>query len=301
MSSGVAGTRGAAPVHRPSPLVGAIRWDAWVGDVPTYNDRGPTAVGLQVERVLGPAHWHDRLPFYARELSAHSVEVRATSQDVMDQEIAYASAAGLDYWAFVYYRPGSGLDTGRRLSLASARRSEIAFCLIFDSIPRFRSAMRDRGELLDAFARPEHVRVLGGRPLVFFMPRPARSPADIDVPALRGEIEAGRAPAVAARVGDPYIVVMGGHPPITRWAVDTLGLDAGSFYAEPGRGGVAFAELAGTAQRRWDAYREAGVRVVPWVTTGWDPRPRVENTVSWTTVDPDAWAQRATPAEIAVH
>jgi deazaflavin-dependent oxidoreductase (nitroreductase family) len=29
-----------------------------------------SAVGLQVERALGPAHWHDQLPFYAREPSA---------------------------------------------------------------------------------------------------------------------------------------------------------------------------------------------------------------------------------------
>jgi hypothetical protein len=37
------------------------------------------------------------------------------------------------------------------------------------------------------------------------------------------------------------------------------------------------------------------------VTTGWDPRPRVEHPVSWTTVAADAWAQPATPAEIAAH
>src|SRR5262245_14981198 len=115
----------AAPVPAaPSrPLVGAIRWDAWVGDLPTFRGAGlaePTAVGLQVERVLGPAHWHDRLPFYARELSADAVEVRGASQAVVDQEIAYAAAAGLDYWAFVWYPPRSGLDTARRHYLASA-------------------------------------------------------------------------------------------------------------------------------------------------------------------------------------
>src|SRR5262245_15451812 len=268
-----------APVPPSHPLVGAIRWDAWVGDLPTFGGAGlaePTAVGLQVERVLGSAHWHDRLPFYARELSDDTVEVRGASQAVIDQEIAYATGAGLDYWAFVWYPPGSGLDTARRLYLASTRRSEIAFCLIFGSLPGLRSALRDPGELLDAFARPEHVRVLGGRPLVFFMPRPARSPADVDVAALRREIEAVRAAAVAARVGDPYLVVMGGDPPIARWAVDALGLDAVSAYAESGTGGVAFAELACTAERRWDALREAGLRVVPWVTSGRDPRPRVE-------------------------
>ena len=78
---------------------------------------------------------------------------------------------------------------------------------------------------------------------------------------------------------------------------------AGSASAEAGTGGVAFAGLTRSraAERHRDAFREAGLRVVPWVTTGWDPRPRVEHPVSGTTVAPDAWAQPGTPAEIAAH
>jgi hypothetical protein len=94
---------------------------------------------------------------------------------------------------------------------------------------------------------------------------------------------------------------MGGRPEPTREAVDALGLDAASAYAQAGRGGVAFAALTRAAEERWDAFREVGLRVLPWVTSGWDPRPRVEHPVSWTTCDPDAWAQPATPAEIASH
>jgi hypothetical protein len=284
-----------------APLVGAIRWDAWVGDLPTYNSAGPTAVGRQVERTLGPAHWRDRLPFYARELSADAVEVRGAGQAVVDQELAYAAAAGLDYWAFVWYPPGSGLDTARRRYLASALRSRMAFCLIYAHLTPFRTALRAPGELLDAFGRPEYVRVLGGRPLLFFMARAATVPTAAELAALRRDLEAVRNAAVAAGAGNPYVVGMGGRPASVREVVDALGLDAASAYAEAGTGGVAFAELARAAERRWDAFREAGQRVVPWVTTGWDPRPRVEHPVSWTTVAADAWAQSGTPAEIAAH
>jgi hypothetical protein len=298
MSSGAA----AGPAAPPGPLVGAIRWDAWVGDLPTTGAAGqPTAVGLQVERVLGPAHWRDRLPFYARELSDHAVEVRGASQALIDQEIVYAAAAGLDYWAFVWYPPGSGLDTARRLYLASAHRSRIAFCLLFDGLARFRHAIRDRGELLDAFARPEHVRVAGGRPLVFFLARASTAPTATDLAALRREIDATRAAAVAAGVGDPYIACMGSPTRQLVDAIDALGLDAGSAYATPGRGGMPFARLARAAEQCWDGYRDAGVRVLPGVTTGWDPRPLVETPVSWSTWDPDGWAQPGTPDEIAAH
>ncbi len=35
------------------PLIGASRWDAWVGDAPSDHVAAPL-VGLQVERSLGP-------------------------------------------------------------------------------------------------------------------------------------------------------------------------------------------------------------------------------------------------------
>ena len=86
-------------------------------------------VGLMVEKTLGPRHWHDRLPFYAREVSNSAVEVRGHSQAVMDQEIASASAAGLDYWAFVIYPPDNPLSLGFKLYLNSPVKSKIHFCL----------------------------------------------------------------------------------------------------------------------------------------------------------------------------
>ncbi len=65
-------------------VVGAIRWDAWFG-------------GGSYQRYLAPANWHTRLPFYSTIGPDGGVEVRSDSQQVMDQEIAYAAAAGLDY------------------------------------------------------------------------------------------------------------------------------------------------------------------------------------------------------------
>jgi hypothetical protein len=106
---------------------------------------------------------------------------------------------------------------------------------------------------------------------------------------------------VAAGAGDPYIACMGGRPAFTREAVAALGLDAGAACAEAGEGGMAYAALTRAAGRRRDALREAGLRVVPWVTTGWDARPKVEHPLSWSARDHDGWAQPGTPGEIAAH
>jgi hypothetical protein len=67
------------PTVLPTPnpdngIVGAIRWDAWVGELPTFGDAtSEDRVGLIVERTLGPAHWHYCLPFYAVEVGENQV------------------------------------------------------------------------------------------------------------------------------------------------------------------------------------------------------------------------------------
>jgi len=83
----------AAQSPAPRPSVGAIRWDAWHG--PASN------VGLTVEKTLAPARWHYRLPFFGKAVGENAVEARGDTQEIMDREIEYAHAAGLDYWAFV--------------------------------------------------------------------------------------------------------------------------------------------------------------------------------------------------------
>ena len=47
----------------------------------------------------------------------------------MDREISYASAAGLDYWAFVNYPEQEAMSSGLKLYLSSEHRSRINFCL----------------------------------------------------------------------------------------------------------------------------------------------------------------------------
>ena len=94
-------------------LVGAIRWDAW---------HGPASdVGLIVEKTLAPAHWHYRLPFYAKVVGENAVEIRGHTRAVMDREIVYAHEAGLDYWAFVVYPEGNALSLGLTCYLSSEK------------------------------------------------------------------------------------------------------------------------------------------------------------------------------------
>jgi hypothetical protein len=66
------------------PIVGAIRWDGWYGD---------STVTKAVEASLGQPKYHFHLPWFAHG----SVRINGDSQAIMEQEIAYAAAARLNY------------------------------------------------------------------------------------------------------------------------------------------------------------------------------------------------------------
>src|SRR5438046_1625434 len=90
-----------------APIVGAIRWDGW------YGDGGVTKA---VEASLGQPKYHFRLPWFARVMDEGKVSINGDSQAIMEQEIAYAAQAGLNYWAFLDYldqAPGMSIGLNR--------------------------------------------------------------------------------------------------------------------------------------------------------------------------------------------
>ncbi len=124
------------------PRGGAIRWDAWTGG----------AITEQVERTLGPARYHDRLPWFAEMTGENSVQIDGSGQEVMDREIGFAAGAGLDFWAFLLYAEDSPMSVALGQYLRSRRREEIRFCLILHNTLRALAEdwprERDRGVAL---------------------------------------------------------------------------------------------------------------------------------------------------------
>lgn len=113
---------------QPWPVVGAIRWDAWTGG----------EVTAQVERTLGPQEYHPRLPWFAEVMGASKVRIDGSPQAIMDQEIAFAADAGLDYWAFLLYPEPNSMSKAIKQYLRSARRHRINFCVILHNAFRCR-------------------------------------------------------------------------------------------------------------------------------------------------------------------
>jgi hypothetical protein len=270
----------------PRPIVGAIRWDAWTGG----------EVTAQVERSLGPAEYHSRLPWFAKVEDNGRVRIDGSPQPVMDQEIAFATAAGLDYWAFLLYPESASMSRSLKNYLCSAQRDRINFCLILHNSFTVSEEQwpKERDRAVALLKERGYQTVLGRRPLVyaFWDNFPAQRFAEFQ--------------RVAQAAGiSPYCVYMGWNPASDFRTASAKGFQAVSAYAY-GSAEATFAGLCQAVERHyWQNALTAKVPYIPLVTTGWDKQPRKDNPVSWE-LNQDyhqqaAFPATATPQEIASH
>lgn len=261
------------------PAVGAIRWDAWFGD------KG--LPGRAVEKSLGPARWHGRLPTCATVLSTDQVKISCDSAAQMSLEIDQAAAAGLSYWAFVAYPDDDPMSDGLKTYLRNAGKPKIGFALISEMdkwgdrqrypavIERYVGLMSD----------PQYQRTAHKRPL-FYLGFISDVALDSRFGGRQGFARAVaefRALAIRKGAGDPYIVLLDGNVERGKSFIHDLGLDAISAYAvsDAAVQDGDFRQLAALAAAFWTRASRANLALVPPVMTGWDRRPRVQTPVPW--------------------
>jgi hypothetical protein len=286
----------------PSPPEGAAPWvDIFVDGVRGAYHLPFLSAVVEVDHVYFQTNPTLTTDFYVDDVSVEvteSVNADATSQAVMDQEIQYASAAGIDYWAFDYY-PSQPMTQSRDLYLSSAYKALINWCAILDGNFGFGDDFwANLAVLVARMAEPNYQTVLGDRPLVYMI---AGVTAD--------RVAAIRSKAAEAGLADPYVVVTGWTAQSAADLKTTVGADAVSRYAAvPSSTAVPYSTLTSGESSLWPQYATAAGQVVPTVTTGWDPRDRHDYPAPWgpqpdTTYlqDDDYWAQQATPAQIAAH
>lgn len=275
-------------------LVGAIRWDAWY-------DPADGAIARAVERSLAPAKYHFRLPFFAAETGPDSVRIDGDLQAVMDREIRFAADAGIDYWAFDAYSPGSVMNNALRLYLSSPISNRIGYCLLLTGI----DLLADQslvGRHAALMSGRSYQKVLAGRPLYFLL---------FGEPAIAGlggwdkaksRLDGLRQQARLQGAGDPYVVLLDENVADAAEAARRLACDAiGSYAVNENRSRAPFAELVNEAEMLRNRLAATGLPIVPPVTTGFDRRPRVDHPVPWDPAsgDPELFYQTARPPEIA--
>ncbi len=283
------------------PIVGAIRWDGWYGD---------GGVVKEVEVSLGQPKYHFRLPWFAKLIGDDKVSINGDSQAIMEQEIAYAAKAGLNYWAFVdYMDEAPGMTIGLNRYRAAKDKNHIRYCLVEEGARLDKAGTKAWSKLVEHFRHPDYQTVLDGRPLLFLFGKTTKLG--------KAEWEELKSQTIAAGLKAPYLVLMG-------WEAEkdseALGFDAISEYACSGKGYTTDPETYerltshSVIEKLWGKWKRERTPCITFATAGWDTRPRQERPPTWcswvkATPDPTPPGQQkplidattATPDELAAH
>ena len=283
------------------PIVGAIRWDGWYGEGGVVDE---------VELSLGQPKYHFRLPWFSRVVSEGKVSINGDSQAIMEQEIAYAAQAGLNYWAFVDYLDESpGLSIALNRYLGAKEKKGIRYCLVEEGARLDKAGVKAWRSIVQHFRNPHYQTVLDGRPLLCLFAKTTK--------LSKAEWDDLKRQTIAAGMKAPYLVLMGWEAEKDR---EALGFDAISEYACSGKGYTtdpeSYERLTSHSvnERLWGKWQHQRTPCITFATAGWDTRPRQERPPSWcpwvkATPDPTPPAQQkplldattATPDQIAAH
>ncbi len=290
----------AGPEERPT--VGAIRWDGWYGT---------GGVVKAVEASLGPPKYHFRLPWFARVVGADKVSINGDAPAIVEQELAYAAQAGLNYWAFVdYWEEAPGMHIALNRYLAAKDKRGVCYCLVEEGARLDKAGVQGWPRLVEHFRQPDYQTVLDGRPLLFVFVKTTKLG--------KAEWDELKRQTSAAGLKPPYLVLMGWNPAQDAQDMAALGFDALSAYARGGSYSMTqpgYAEQCALIRRdRWEKCRALRIPSVTFASAGWDTRPRNERPPSWlpevpATPDRTPAAQQkplidsvtATPDELAAH
>ena len=252
-----------------SPIVGAIRWDAWYGK---------SDVTQAVEKTLGQPKYHYRLPWFAHLLGEDKVHIDGDSDEIIATEISYAAQAGLNYWAFLnYWEDSRELGIGLKRYLAAKDKKGIRYCLLEEGGRLDKIGAAVWPTLVEHFKSPDYQTVRGGQPLLFVYNKPHTLG--------RADWDELKRQTVAAGLKMPYLVLMGWN--VEQDAVDMvqLGFDALSAYA---RGGAYSMEQPSYTEQGlllkeslWDRWQQLHIPCVTLASAGWDTRPRNERPPNW--------------------
>jgi hypothetical protein len=256
-------------------VVGAIRWDAWHTHSTNPNDVWPVDA---VEQTLSPVQYRFRAPFFAK-VENDKIRIDGYTQAIVDQEIAYAKEAGLDYWAFLLYNERTGGNYGYPMSealhyyLSSTRKSDVKFCVIETPDLLFGQSTDEIPRIVNYIKEPSYQKVMGNRPLIYLY-----GMSDYYLTNAKQILDNLRAAVQAEGFGDPYIVIQNyliadankyktgtGANAITRYGV------GGEVTANQSP----YTNLIGIATTWWTNAAASGSEVVPISTAGYDRRPRI--------------------------
>jgi len=295
-------------------LWGAIRWDGF------YNSSWtPQDPSFWIAKALQPIPWHDRLPWYSYiNSSTGNVTFDANSPSVMDAEISYAVQNGIDHWVFDVYPPSLLMSQSlySYLNSSSPYKPRLSFALLLQSSWMTQGGINGWPTKVSLyvqhFTRTEYRLVLDNRPLLYlfdFDPNAwGNNPTCPSYSCWWYALSLLTNASLHAGRGRPYIVLQAFDASQgAAWAtsinkqgtapmIHALSAYALPQYATPA--GTPWPTFASQSVSFWNELAATGFNVVPPVTAGWDPRPRVQNPPPWDPNPGSAYVQMPTPPQM---
>ncbi len=271
--------------------VGAINWDNSLPE--------DTYFGFHSTSVLSYKKFRNVTPFYAN-VEGEKVSFRQKTQADVDRELELAMAAGIDYMAYDWYtddhmkdkgKPGNvdhtvwELNHARYLHQTSKYADKIHLCALLICLHPFVES--DMARLAEAM-KQSYYETVDGRPLVY----------------LYGGFQEGfiakmRAFPQEYGTKEPYIVFLeGGGGSKIDPNKDYSKADAVCAYACCALNTTRYSEVIDCNLQYNENRKGYGIPVLPHFTLGWNPQPRVDHPIPWTTYPDVPYALPASEEEI---
>ena len=291
----------AASVSSTKVTLGAIRWDNWSLDSPYGH-------------VLADPRLRERVPYYTERLPNGHLGFPGNTERVLNADVHYAKAAGLDYFIFGYYLESAawGRDPGRAVALNRALTNfvrlpdklGIKYALNFNLSFPSRDVPMVSAAITKALLGPDYMRASDGSAPVFFLVNTLATWSK----GLGGEqgtkaaLDDLRKRVKAATGRDLYLVALLFNLSESEPVAHRLGFDAVSTYATAlGANGksLPYASCAALARNAWQlAAKDGSGGFLPTVTLGWDYRPALRDPQERKNRKPNPdWCRPATDEE----
>ena len=256
------------------PRIGVVNWDAIY---PSYTYFGGHSI-----QTLGNRKYSDRLPYYTRIDENGDYYFAERDQSDYDRELEIAVAAEIDFFMYCWYPDGDDpkdigkeeygylaphyheLNKARKLYQSSLINKKIKMCAIIISGSGY--SKNDFALLAESMSE-DYYEKKDGRPLVFIF-----GGYRIDyILAIRD--------AASSKGLEPYVVFMNNG--VESVDGDYSQADAVSTYAVAAGNINSYEELAAQTVRSNEKRKKYGLPIIPMLSAGWNPSPRIDRPVPW--------------------
>ena len=256
------------------PRIGVVNWDAALTD--------DTYTGKYVIAALTHPNHINRLPYFTKMDENGNYYFADRTQAEYDRELTLAADAGIDFFMYCWYPEGkeprtigteatpyltealADLNRAIHLYQSSEVNRRIKMCAIL--ITSHAYSEKDMDLLTDAMLE-DYYEKKDGRPLVFFF----------------GGYKPYFFSAIRERAQkkglNPYIVFMNNGPESENG--DYSEADAVSAYASEVKNVETYEEVTDQTRAQNENRKKYGVPILPMLSAGWNPQPRIDRPVPW--------------------